>query len=299
MIDSASLAGRHKPDEALAPATYSGANRHVECGDCHNQHWLPSGAVHTAGTNFSSDVLKYTTRVQATYSITPNVPPTFTPRAAGVTSPPSREYEICFKCHSSWAYGATPPNTPEGPQETDESVDFNPNNKSYHPVVLAITNNSYTIPTAANGNTPTMEAPWNTSSHKTMYCTDCHYSDVPADPNGPHGSNQNYLLPTADTEKALCLICHKASVYAPTPDPTTNETGSRFDRQTHGQHTRLALLSRRYEKPEVPPVPRGRPHIGEHEHTGWQHAWHQSGGRTDERAQYQFVRSGNLLADLP
>ena len=53
-----------------------------------------------------------------------------------------------------------PPTAPSGGIETDQSMEFNPNNKSYHPVVAEIKSNSYTTPTATNGNIETMEAPW-------------------------------------------------------------------------------------------------------------------------------------------
>jgi Tfp pilus assembly protein PilW len=232
-MDSATMAGRHAIGEALVPATYSGANRHVECTDCHNQHWLQSGTNHVAGTNAASDVIKFVSRIHATYGTTANVPPTFTPRTARDTTP-AKEYEICFKCHSSWAYGSTPPNTPEGTKETDTSVDFNPKNKSFHPVTGQMTTNSYTIPTSTNGNKQTMNAPWDTAGHKLMYCTDCHGSETASDPNGPHGSTNNYMLPTSDVDKGFCLTCHKASVYNPSSNPGTAETGSRFDQQTTG-----------------------------------------------------------------
>ena len=52
------------------------------------------------------------------------------------------EYQICFKCHSSWAFGNTtwPTSTLTGTQETDLASEFSPTNKSGHPVVTALAN---------------------------------------------------------------------------------------------------------------------------------------------------------------
>ena len=82
-----------------------------------------------------------------------------------------------------------------------------------------------------------METPWDNNKHDMMVCSDCHSSDNPSDPKGPHGSNQPYLLiaSQASNDNTLCLKCHKASVYAPIGDPGVIETGSRFDSQTTGE----------------------------------------------------------------
>ena len=234
-LGSPALAGRHSAKEMLTPGSYSATNRHIECVDCHNPHKLPSSTKHSAGTNTASDLLKGASGVEAAYSTAPWTAPSFTPRATDYLTDVRCEYEICFKCHSSWAYGPSPPLAPSGSVETDQSVEFNPNNASFHPVVDYIKTNSYTIPTAANGSKQTMEPPWDAlSGHKLMYCSDCHSSESPGDPKGPHGSTNPYLLiaPTSQTDDTLCLKCHKASVYKPATDPGTAETGSRFDEQT-------------------------------------------------------------------
>lgn len=242
-IDSTTLTGRHSASETMTPASYSGMKRHVECADCHNVHSLPTSTTHTAGENVASDVLKGVSRLEATYTSAPWTAPSFTPRTGSYVADIRYEYELCFKCHSSWAYGSAPPAAPSGSVETDQSVEFNPNNMSYHPVVNLIKNNSYTIPTATNHNIQTMESPWDqTSDHKLMYCSDCHASDIAGDPMGPHGSSRPYVLiaPTSTTDNSLCLKCHKASVYAPATSPGSADTGSRFDQETtrddHASH---------------------------------------------------------------
>ncbi len=233
-FDNSGLARRHSAHEAMIPSSYSSASRHVECADCHNVHRIGATGVHTPGTNAASDAIKGVSWVETTYGGSPGVPPAFAPRAGNYLTDIRYEYELCFKCHSSWAFSASPPSAPSGGVETDQSVEFNPNNASYHPVTAQIKNNSYTIPTAANGFVRTMESPWaDISGHKLMSCSDCHASEIPNDPAGPHGSTKPYVLiaSTSTSDNALCLKCHKASVYAPA-EPGNAETGSRFDTQT-------------------------------------------------------------------
>lgn len=229
-------------------AFYS-TNRHVECVDCHNPHMArnygtagnsthtASGATYPAPTNIASRALLGAWGVSPTYGGTAWVAPSsYTVRNfTTVDDTANKEYQLCFKCHSSFAYGGTAPSG-----YTDQSIEFNPNNKSFHPVYQAyntapLHTNSYTTPSANNGNIQTMAAPFNTTSPKTMYCSDCHGSETDADPEGPHGSTNQYIIvrSTSATDNTLCLKCHLSSVYSPASDPGT-EMGSRFDRQTTG-----------------------------------------------------------------
>jgi hypothetical protein len=177
--------------------------------------------------------------LEASYGTAPWIAPSFTPRDASYAGDIRYEYELCFKCHSSWAYGASLPTAPSGGIETDQSVEFNPSNQSYHPVVDPIKNNSYTRPSSANGFKETMTGEWanGSSQHFTMHCSDCHASDISSDPKGPHGSTKPYVLiaSTSATDNTLCLKCHDRQVYAPSVNPgSSTETGSRFDTQTSG-----------------------------------------------------------------
>ena len=228
---------------------FYGANRHVECVDCHNPHTArnygtagnsthtATGATYPAPTNIASRALLGAWGVEPTYGATPWIAPTsYTVRNfTTVDDTANKEYQLCFKCHSSFAYGATPPSG-----YTDQSIEFNPNNKSYHPVRSLIPTNSYTSPSATNGNRETMAAPWNNGAHDLMYCSDCHGSETDTDPEGPHGSTNQYIIirSTSATDNTLCLRCHLSTVYNPASNPGSGtETGSRFDQQTSGNNS--------------------------------------------------------------
>lgn len=209
---------------------FSGANRHVECVDCHNPHFAVPGA-HEPGFNNIGGPLLGSWGVEPQNGLAWTVPTSFS--SVDFTSiNTSSEYQLCFKCHSYFAFGETPPTG-----YTDIAQEFNPANMSYHPVEDYIPENSYTSPSANNGFIETMEPPWDNGIHDLMTCSDCHGSDVSSDPAGPHGSNQPYILKGSPStnDNSLCLICHKQSVYAPVMQPGFgNETGSRFDHQSTG-----------------------------------------------------------------
>jgi hypothetical protein len=208
---------------------FSGANRHVECVDCHNPHKAISGP-HQQTTNDIGGPLLGAWGVEPVnggpWSVTSNFS-----AVDFISIPSSKEYQLCLKCHSYFAFGNTPPTG-----TTDIAREINPANASYHPLEDTISTNSYTSASQTNGFIETMEPPWDNGRHDLMTCSDCHTSDNSIDPKGPHGSNQPYILfdSPAVTEKTFCTKCHKATVYAPLIDPGLSETGSRFDSQTTG-----------------------------------------------------------------
>ncbi len=217
-------------------SAFSGANRHVECTDCHNPHYAAAGN-HTIGSAFAFGPQQGVWGIETDYSLVlPLSPPAFTP-VDRVTF----QYELCLKCHSSWAYGASPPITPSGgfPQ-TDQSAEFNPANASYHPIT-AIGKNSFIqgdgtsyASSLINGLTPTSR----------LVCSDCHGSSSPTAPAGPHGSDNAFILTGpwsrntgTSTPNDLCFTCHDYNVYAnPANDraPWDERTGfSEPDRNLH------------------------------------------------------------------
>jgi len=153
----------------------------------------------------------------------------FVPASDTLTAPVA-EYQLCFKCHSSW--------TVQPPGQTDMARVLNPNNPSFHPV-------------EAGGRNPFIDplaftTGWSATS--LVRCGDCHGSDFPQ-AAGPHGSNHAYLLrapydpssmPRRMSEEELCFTCHSQDVYANLGAPAAVRARSRFNRpattQGHAEH---------------------------------------------------------------
>ncbi|GBE06049.1 MAG TPA: cytochrome C [Nitrospirae bacterium] len=201
-------------------------NQHAECVDCHNPHqakpgthndspdasgWYPLSV--TANTNDVSDSILGVTGIDH-----PNDDPLWDDidlLSYRTMNSADKEYQICFKCHSSYALRnfSTPVTvytlTVSGATITDQAWEFSRGNKSAHPVRVTLNN----MLTGSSGtSTPgsyspkalepaQMGAPWNQNcgskcGNNTMYCSDCHGADNEdgTDPKGPHGSNENYML---------------------------------------------------------------------------------------------------------
>lgn len=183
--------------------------RHANCNDCHDPHTAtkeksPQGSPLGAGTQNNVSGVKVF-----------NGPAGSTPEYAFLSSV-SLEYELCFKCHSAYSYGSTPP-----PGQKDKSVEFNPNNASYHPVEAKGKNRYIKPETFVNG--------W--SADSIVKCTDCHGSDS-SNISGPHGSIYPHILKAPyktvswTDPNMLCYRCHSYAVYA------QGAPGSRFPK--HG-----------------------------------------------------------------
>jgi len=224
-------------------------NWHVECSDCHNSH-TASNTVHISPT--LAPALTSNSPLYGTAGVNVTTWPDWaTPQSttgyvylegAGVlnnsVTGATYEYQICFKCHSDFAWGSSPPsisNLNGITKITNQAVEFNPNNvstnnKSSHPVTVANPNN--------NG---TYVGPW-TSGSQMMYCSDCHTtSDGAAAPQGPHGSGNAAILYKTYTNSNqygafnggsvgqqnsndLCFDCHDANQYL-LAIPTSGITG--------------------------------------------------------------------------
>ena len=177
--------------------------RHAECVDCHNPHTVVSGTVHTAGTtgNAVSDVLKYVWGVEPTWPSIWTQPTGFTVRRPSTYPDGSQyEYQICFKCHSYYGLGTVTNGVstitgPSGSPITDQAWEFNKNNKSVHPVVVSLNNQTGSYAPKALTSAQ-MSAPWTNVGTQTMYCSDCHGADDEGTggAKGPHGSNVKYML---------------------------------------------------------------------------------------------------------
>lgn len=86
----------------------------------------------------------------------------------------AHEYEICFKCHSDFESSVT--------GDVGVMRAFATSVRSMHPV---------TVP-ATGRRVPSLPDPFPKGG--LMLCSDCHRSDDPSAPAGPHGSNHEFLL---------------------------------------------------------------------------------------------------------
>jgi predicted CXXCH cytochrome family protein len=160
----------------------------VECTDCHNPHFV--GRKNPLGS----------------WGVNKNLQPV---RIS------TKEYEVCFKCHSS--YAAQPP------FQLNLRTLFDPQNPSYHPL-LARGKNKGIKKEAFVGK-------WNEASILT--CSDCHGSGKSRSVHG--SSNPSLLKSFTDMEKPpqgkeVCFICHNSRAYL------TTSTLSRLP--SHGLHSK-------------------------------------------------------------
>jgi formate-dependent nitrite reductase cytochrome c552 subunit len=126
-------AGLHDPAEEYR--TMPETQRHAGCADCHNPHAAARSAQDLDGLLPGS--LKEVRAVQAHY------PGEWTEPTMFASASATAEYEICFKCHSAYSYGTTPPVSPSrraadglsAPAQTSPALQFDPLNASMHAVV--------------------------------------------------------------------------------------------------------------------------------------------------------------------
>ena len=220
-------------------------NRHAECSDCHNPHRAAKnrqfnndpGNPDAAGThlhdephsNVASGVLRGSWGVEPVYVSDEFMTEPFTfdikrgnpPINALETTNQSyvtREYQVCFKCHSNYAYlippildsfsGGTPSGTNGLTQYTNQAMEFNSpeghkgegtsltpsgahltysinNHRSWHPVVAGTGRDKLTRAIVSSN---VFEFPFdNFAGTQTMYCSDCHGSNTALNTVVPDG----------------------------------------------------------------------------------------------------------------
>ncbi|MBF0379739.1 MAG: hypothetical protein HQL69_01900 [Magnetococcales bacterium] len=213
-------------------------NRHVECTDCHNPHRVmknqkfnatgaSTSATHlhsstTMHTNIASGALRGTWGVEPVYATTNwlDKPSSYVEKkgdggasasTARSANHVTREYQICLRCHSDFAYndngtyptgnrpnlgdsggGTSAANGNDITQFTNQAMEFaadandsgtgadqgepGGNHRSWHPVIWP-TGRSLAV---RGGMGNYWLAPWNGSNSnigdQTMYCSDCHGS---------------------------------------------------------------------------------------------------------------------------
>ncbi len=224
--------------------TFSGAGRHVNCMDCHGPHETQQG-LHTPGSSGLAGALTGATGIGVAA-----LPSEWTAFAVDDfdTNPSAAtdEYQICFKCHSSFAYDTSPPTG-----QTDQALEFNVNNDSYHWVMTDRTATDAPDWTTAN-DTPRTDgtsrymtfvsgSPW--AKDSPMVCSDCHDSDASTGVRGPHGSSIAPILRedwSATSEvNDLCFECHDEQTYAGGSSSigTSGFARSGGSRNLHGSHS--------------------------------------------------------------
>jgi predicted CxxxxCH...CXXCH cytochrome family protein len=196
-------------------AQFAKANNHAVAGSClacHDPHQAKAGAHATPG-NLAGPPLQGASGAQLTGAVA-----FWTAPAAGdftaktIVAGTDVEATLCFKCHS--AFGGA----------TDVAKEFNPNNAgnyattgttswenlekagSFHPVLAAAGGNL--------GATSNVKSPWTRTS--LMTCSDCHASDQPGDPTGPHGSAAVFLLKGPNTAWSSALVTTSSGMPANT-----------------------------------------------------------------------------------
>jgi hypothetical protein len=189
-----------------------------DCQECHNPHRAEPGTHTSAGQWYPSFPDENTHNVSGVLSGVFGVEPSPWP-AAWVTTEnyevfnsAVKEYQICFKCHAKYSHQYSEHCTLCHPLTWTGDVliigfafrsagrEFNPNNKSAHPVVVTLNNKagSY-IPQALSINQ--MKSPWTNVGNQTMFCSDCHgaENEDAGDPRGPHGSDNESILKGPNT----------------------------------------------------------------------------------------------------
>jgi predicted CXXCH cytochrome family protein len=183
--------GNHDPTENIMTAS-----KHVECVDCHSPHQANNT---TASAPYVNGTMKGVSGMSINGTI---------------KSTAQYQYEVCLKCHGQDNYRITTTIN----RQVDTSnirMAINPSNASYHAIAAQGTSNWV----------PSLIPPYTTSSR--LYCTACHDSSASvkaggSGPNGPHGSNYEYLLErryeTGDfvsytsAKYDLCFKCHNPNI---------------------------------------------------------------------------------------
>lgn len=237
VLDPARI-GRHKSkrqvDGKVREDQADLGNRHAECVDCHNPHAMSAGTTPDVSTTVNQTTNLAPKVLKGVWGVEPLWGANWTdlPQNGGYTVVDDVQYtyQLCMKCHSSYAFGTTPPANANmvGGFQTDQAKEFNPNNKSIHPITGVGKNTfkftrgatvyDYSSSLIVGGTAPAQTI--------TIGCIECHSNKDPltgeAGPKGPHGSNvwpilwapYNQTTGMSTTSGHLCFKCHSFTTYA-------------------------------------------------------------------------------------
>lgn len=209
--------------------------RHSQCSDCHDPHGAKTDKAVMTPTGWTAPGSFAKASGVAVTNGAAGTVPTYT-WLDGLVQPLTAEYQLCFKCHTSFT--ALPEAVPDKPSQrsTDLATDFNPANLSYHPIEAPGRNQTQKLADSLAGSSPYKL--WNFTVGDTIRCVSCHASNTTGtstDPakNAPdanltvHASTnrgiltrpyENRVLSEAGTfydakGAALCLTCHMETPF--------------------------------------------------------------------------------------
>jgi predicted CXXCH cytochrome family protein len=243
--------------DALAPSTntesalneFGGvSNRKSQCSNCHNAHEASTadGVQTTTGWTAPGQLAGVS---GASVVNAAGAAPTYT-FLNGATDVLTREYQLCFKCHSGFTTLTSNEGLPPSEYALDKAAEFNPFNASFHPVEAAGTNKTSKMADSLAGTSPYKL--WNFTTASTIRCLNCHASGTtpvaapaPAaggDLSAHTSSNRGILLQNyqdrvlssstaaySAANFALCYTCHAE-------EPFTNSTSNDTNFSLHGRH---------------------------------------------------------------
>jgi predicted CXXCH cytochrome family protein len=220
------------------------AERHAECSDCHQPHLSDATVTAASTTGWTvGGAIKGASGVAVTNGAA-NTVPTYTWQRTN-----QYEYQLCYKCHSS--YTTLPAQQAGFPSRwaLDKAVEFNPANLSFHPVEAAGKNATAQMTANLAGTSPYKL--WTFTASSVIRCENCHGPGTATNPavdaqiDNHASANRGILLrnyrdrvlntrtqPYAAVDFALCYLCH---AEAPMVDPGADaraDTNFRY----HGFH---------------------------------------------------------------
>lgn len=219
-------AGRHGDRESYQNMPLG--ERHAECQDCHDAHAAQPYAVAPRNAPWLPGPSRGVSGLAADYGAGFRGVPSGSTPVFALAVPATFEYEVCFKCHTSYSWNGNPFG-PVVPSEygsaggtnigqPDKAREFNPSNPAYHPIVAQGRNGGI----RAEAFNPAAAV----NADSRVYCADCHGADEPdpnsaARPRGVHGSGNPFLLKgpvtrigaTGVSPNEICFRCHSANVY--------------------------------------------------------------------------------------